>query len=580
MLTIPEQFFETAKTFSKRTALKYKSGSGYLGISFEDFSLSVKSLALALMDLGIEKGDRLAILSLNSPEWYRMDLATLAIGAVSVPLHTTLSPSILSHIINDSKTKLIFVSGQEQFNKLLLTIDRVQSLKIVIHHNIDQLQEITGSIKLISLKELLSKKIEGVNNFSPCAKPEDLASIVYTSGTTALPKGVMLSHRNFMFDAESGVTVLPSDEKDTLLSFLPLSHVLERTAGYYAPFVCRGSCIAFAESTKMLPKNFHEIRPTIFIAVPRIFEKIHTSVWDRVKVTEKHHGFKYKLFVWALKQEPGSWSYPLADYLVFKKVRGLFGGRLRFAISGGATLNPKLSRFFDRLGIKITEGYGLTETAPVITVNRLNNLHFGTVGQHLPGIEIKLAADKEILTKGPNLMLGYYQNSELTSSVIDEEGWFHTGDLGFIDNEGFLTIIGRKKDMISLSNGKIAWPEQLEVILNNDRMIIQSFVYGDNRNYLIALIVPDWQEVTRELANIGISSQEAGQLVKNDQLIAFFTKRINRINEQLADWEKIRKFVLLPEEFTIEKEELTTTLKLRRQVIIDHYQKEISSLYL
>lgn len=562
--------------FPGKPAIKYKHQGTYLPISFFDLKKSVDQLALGLLALGLKKGDRLALLSENRPEWVKFDLALAAIGAINVAIHTTLSPSIIKHIIKDSGSRIIFVSNQDQFNKLMLIKDEIKSLEIIIYLSLDHLEENKViNKKLISFADVCALAKKG-DSLKAETDPDSVASLIYTSGTTAMPKGVMLTHRNLIFDAEAGATALPCNEKDTMLSFLPLTHVLERTAGYLAPMVCRGSCLAFAESIKTLSENLKEVRPTILVCVPRIFEKVHVSIWEKVK---KGGRLKYEIFIWALKQEPGTFRHFLADKIVFKKIRANFGGHLRFAISGGATLNHKLARFFFRLGIKITEGYGLTETAPVLAVNRLENIKFGTVGQHLAGVELQIAKDKEILARGPNIMKGYYQNPDLTKEVIDEQGWFHTGDLGHLSLEGFLVIIGRKKEMISLSSGKIAWPEQIEILFNNDRFIAQAMVLGDGKSYLTALLVPDWAEVLRSLDEIKVASAEPSVLVNDQKLIEIFSKRIEKINDQLADWEKIRKFALLADEFTQEKDELTPTLKLRRHVILDHYQKEIQSFY-
>jgi len=575
--TIPQQFAETAQKFAKRPALKFKYHGAYISISFAELQSRVNQMALGLQELGVGKGDRVAILSENRSEWVRTDLATLSLGAISVPVHTTLSPKIIQHILNDSGARVILISNQEQFNKLLLVINDLPDLETVIYISLDSPINGETKKKIISLAEVMELGEERKLEIIVDIRPDDVASIIYTSGTTAMPKGVMLSHRNLLFDAEAAVTVIPVDEHDTLLSFLPLSHVMERTAGYYAPLICRGCCIAYAESVKTLPKNLKEVRPTILVSVPRIFERVHDGIWNKVK---EGSNFKYKIFLWALKQEVGTFKYKIADLLVFHKIRANFGGRLRFTISGGATLNHKLARFFARLGIKIIEGYGLTETSPVVTVSRLDNIKFGTVGQKLPGVEVVIAKDKEILVRGPLVMKGYYKNEALTKEAIDPEGYFHTGDLGFMTSEGFLVIIGRKKEMISLSNGKIAWPESLEVTLNGDKFIVESMVYGNNKGHLVALIIPDWQEVARNLANLGISSKEPDQLVKEPKLIELFQKRIEKINEQFADWEKIRNFTLLPREFSAQRDEVTPTLKLRRSVIESNYQKEIEKMYL
>jgi len=577
MENIPQKFNETAKKFSRRPALKFKYHNAYISVSFAELKRRVDMMAKGLQELGIQKGDKVAILSENRTEWVRTDLATLSLGAVVVPVHTTLSPNIIKHILNDSSARILLVSNQEQFNKVNLIINDLPDLRVIIYINLDHPKDYHPTDKkMTSLEEVMELGKKSKGEVSVEIAPDDVASIVYTSGTTAAPKGVMLTHYNFLFDAEAAVTAVPVDEHDVLLSFLPLSHVLERTAGYYAPLVCRGCCIAYAESPKTLLQNLKEVKPTILVSIPRIFEKLHTGVWDKVKEGSK---FKYHLFVWALKQERGNFKHLIADRLVFRKIRSKLGGRFRLTISGGATLNHKLARFFDRIGVKIVEGYGLTETAPVAAVNRPDNIKFGTVGQQLPGVQIKIAADKEILVKGPNVMKGYYKKDELTRELIDAENFFHTGDLGHLTEDGFLVIIGRKKEMISLSNGKIVWPEQMEIILNNDKFIVESMIYGNNKSYITALLIPDWKEVHRNLESLGISSREPDQLVREPKLIELFQQRIDEINKQFADWEKIRRFILLPREFSPQRDEVTPTLKLRRSTIESRYHQEIERMY-
>ena len=574
--TIAEQFALTAERFSGKTALKFKFQGAYINVSFAELKNRVDILAKAFLELGIAQGDKVAILSENRTEWVRADLAALTLGAVSVPIHTTLSPKIIKHILNDSQARVILVAKQEQFNKLMLVINELPKLQTVIYIQLDQPVNNLGEKKLMSLDEVMELGEKSAKKIEVKVSPDDVASIVYTSGTTALPKGVMLSHRNFLFNAEAAVKAVPVTAKDTLLSFLPLSHVLERTAGYYAPLILRGCTIAYAENLKTLKQNLKEIKPTILVSVPRIFEKIHDGIWDKINQGSQ---FKKKIFLWALKQNQGRFLYRLADVLVFRKIRSAFGGRFRFTISGGATLNHKLAKFFDKIGIKIVEGYGLTETSPVVCVNRLENIKFGTVGQALNGVEIKIAPDKEILVRGPLVMKGYHQNEKATREAIDADGWFYTGDLGFLNSEGFLVIIGRKKEMISLSNGKIVWPEQLEVILNDDRFINQAMVYGNNKSYVTALVVPDWPEVNLHLKEIGLVSREPDQLVNDQNLKAYILQRVEKINEQFADWEKVRKIALAAREFSAERDEVTPSLKLRRNVIGEHYQKQIQGLY-
>jgi len=405
--------------------------------------------------------------------------------------------------------------------------------------------------------------------------PDDCCSIIYTSGTTGRPKGVALTHRNFLSDAEAVNEVVPVLKNDIFLSFLPLSHVLERLAGYYLP-LAYGATIAYAESVRELPKNLKEVRPTLLISVPRVFEKFHDAIWDKIN---KGSSLQKKIFKWSLKQKKYTLGHRIADRLVFRKIRQNMGGNLRLAISGGAALDQNIGKFFYKIGVTVLEGYGLTETSPVICVNREKDFKFGTVGKVLPGIKVKITETKEVLVKGPNVFASYYGNKEQTKQAF-KEGWFCTGDQGFLDKQGFLTIIGRGKEMIVTSGGKNVWPEPVESLLNTDKFIAQSIIIGDKRKFISALIVPDWQEVEVYLKEQNLPMQEHTKLIKDPTLINIFQQRINeKINPNLSDVEKIKKFVLLPQEFSQDEDELTPTLKLRRHIIEKHYQKSIDSIY-
>ncbi len=577
MNTIPEKFDITAQRFPKRPCLYSKAFGSYAPITFKGMKWRITETARGLFELGVRQGDRVAILSENSEAWVRLDIATLRLGGIVVPVHTTVSPTIIKHILNDSKAKVLYVSQQNLFIKVMLIMHELPHLETVIYKDLKENENFDADKRVISYDAFrkIGRKSEEV--IETVTHPDDVATIIYTSGTTAVPKGVMLSHHSLLLNAEAAATVMPLSETDTLLSFLPLSHIFERTAGYYAPMLCRGSAIAHAEGVKQLKQNLLEVRPTVLVSVPRVYEKLHRSIWEGLKQKGK---LSHRLFIWALKQEKGTFKHIIADRVIFKKIRAKLGGKIKFTISGGASLNHKLVRFFSRIGVPIYEGYGLTETAPVITVNRPGAVKPGTVGQKLPGVELQINHDKEILTRGPMVMKGYYRNPALTDEVIDKEGWFHTGDLGYIDEEGYLTVIGRKKEMISLANGKIAWPEQLESLLNNDRYISQSAVFGDGRGYLVALIIPDWQDVPRELERRGVEVGEPDEMIGTPQLRAFIAERIEKINRQLADWECIRNFYIPSMEgFSQEKDELTPTLKLRRRVVEQHYQSQIEKMY-
>ena len=488
---IPELFFEIAKKRADKTALLYKKEGVYFPVTFKDLAQKIKIFSVALQKLGVEKGDNVAILSENRPEWVISDISIMAAGAISVPLHATFSAKAICTVLNHSKAKVLIVSNIDFLNKVLLGQKYLKNLKkIIVIDKLTGAQRENLSGKVLGYKALMSlhQADEPEQIF---LDPDEVCSIIYTSGTTGKPKGVMLTHRNFLSNVEAVNEMIPVEGNDIFLSFLPLSHVLERTAGYYMALFY-GATIAYAENSKQLPQNLKEARPTILISVPRIFEKFHDAIWDKINASPL---LQQNIFKWALKQKKKSFAYRIADYFVFKKIRSQMGGRLRLAVSGGASLNENIARFFSKIGVMIFEGYGLTETSPVISANMEHDFKFGTVGKVAPGVKVKISENKEILVKGPNVTQGYFENKKETKNVFNKEGWFYTGDLGFIDKQGFLTIIGRAKEMLVTSGGKNVWPEPIENLLNNDRFISQSMVVGNNQKFISALISPDWQEV-------------------------------------------------------------------------------------
>ena len=575
--SIPERFFQVAEENKSKTALLYKKEGVYFPIAYKELADKVKILSSELQKLGIEKGDRVAILSENRPEWVISDLAIMSAGGIVVPLHTTLSPKAILNVLIHSKAKILIVSNDSFLNKVLLGQKYLENLKKVIF-----LDELTSSQKSVLSSGVIGwKAIFKMNHLENYEEifldPDDPCSIIYTSGTTGNPKGVVLSHMNFLSNVESINEAIPVKKNDVFLSFLPLSHVLERVAGYYMP-ICYGATIAYAEGIKQLSQNLKEVRPTILISVPRIFEKFYDAVWDKIEASSH---LQQNIFKWALKQKDSKIKNKIANFLVFKKIKNRMGGRLRFTISGGASLNEKIARFFAKTGILILEGYGLTETSPVVSANKVKDYKFGTVGKVIPGVKVKIdETTKEIMIKGPNVFKEYFDNAEATESSFNKEGWFCTGDLGFIDKQGFLTVIGRAKEMIVTSGGKNVWPEKVEKLLNNDRFISQSIVIGNNKKFISALIAPDWQEVEIYLKEKNLPLKGHDELTRDQKLLEIFQQRIEQeVNPNLDEVEKIKKFRLVPQEFSQEQDELTPTLKLRRHIIENHYQKEIESMY-
>lgn len=575
---IPEIFFETAESHPQKTALLYKKEGVYFPITYKELKEKVLVFSSALQKLGIEKGENVAILSENRPEWVISDLGVMAAGGVVVPLHITLSPKAISNVLSHSKSKILIVSNADFLNKVLLEKKSLRNLKrIIFIEKLTDAQKQALKDKVVGWNAIFKINNGGGQDFEKLfLDPDGPCSIIYTSGTTGDPKGVVLTHRNFLSNVESVNEVIPVKHNDIFLSFLPLSHVLERMAGYYMP-LCYGATIAYAENAKQLAQNLKEVRPTILISVPRIFEKFHDAVWD--KVNSSSH-LQQKLFRWALKQQKGSLLYRLADFLVFQKIRSRMGGRLRLTISGGASLNENIARFFYKMGITVLEGYGLTETSPVISANREDDLKFGSVGKLVPGVKMKITDEKEILVRGPSIFSEYFNNKPKTKEAFDKEGWFYTGDLGFLDKQGFLTIIGRGKEMIVTSGGKNVWPEPIENLINNDRFVSQSMIIGNGQKFVSALIVPDWQEIEKYMKENNLPLKEHQKLTRDPNLLDIFQQRIDeKINPSLNDFEKIRNFRLLPQEFSHDQDELTPTLKLRRHIIERHYQKTIASMY-
>ena len=575
MKTIPEIFFQTAEKFSQKPALLTKESGVYFSYTFEQVAKKVKIFSQTLLGLGIQKGEKVAILSENRPEWAIADLGIMSIGAITVPLHTTFNPKAISNVLNHSEAKAVVVASTDLLLKILLFQKELPFLEKIIY-----VEKLNDDLKKVSDKKILNwddlvAQAEFKDFVPKNLNSEDVCTIIYTSGTTGNPKGVMLSHRNLLENVEAVKRAVPIKTSDLFLSFLPLSHVLERLAGYYVPLLT-GASIAYAENIKKLSQNLKETKPTILISVPRIFEKFYDVIQDKIASSSV---FKQNLFHWALKRKSSGFSHWLADHLIFKKIRNQLGGRLRLTVSGGASLNKKIAKFFLKIGILILEGYGLTETSPVISVNQENDFKFGTVGKTLDNIKVKISPEKEILIQGPSLMKGYYKDLTETQKAINKDNWFHTGDLGFIDQEGFLTVIGRKKEMLVTSGGKNIWPEVIEKEINHDPYVSQSMVIGHNRKFISALIVPDWGEVKNFLKAKNLLVKAPEELVKSPEMLDLFRERIELINRNFSHFEDIVRFKLIVDEFSQEREELTPTLKLRRQLIEKHYQQEIEEMY-
>ncbi len=590
--TLPELFdgvFNSFENSSTHHPYARKVDGSYQNISYKALKENVTTISAFLKSIGIDNGDRVAILSENRLEWAISDMGILKAGAIDVPIYPTLPPNQISYILTNSECKAIFVSTELQLRKILKIKSEVPSLSTII--SFQPLTEpddtlIEFHVAISEGRNVLKQHPNILSHVNP--KPEDVATLIYTSGTTGSPKGVMLTHKNLCENVRSCSDVLRLDQTDSCLSFLPLSHAYERTAGYYLMFAC-GAKIYFAESIETVSLNISEAKPTVIITVPRLFERIKSSM---LKTIDAGSPIRKKLFYWALNLgstyhknlREGNTSImntsqlKIAESLVLSKIKARFGGRLRFFVSGGAALPQQTGEFFEAIGITILEGFGLTETSPVTHVNRPGKIKFGTVGFPIKNVEAKVAEDGEILLKGPNIMKGYWGDEEATKQVI-KDGWFHTGDIGTIDNEGILKITDRKKHIIVSSGGKNIAPLPIENLFGNDQYVDQVMIYGEKRPFLVALIVPNYENLEEFATSNQISFSTHQDLINHEKIQAHYTKLLREVSQQLATHEKVRKYLLILEPFTVENGHMTPTLKLKRKTIEDRYKSQINELY-
>jgi long-chain acyl-CoA synthetase len=585
--------FAVTSEIARPAIMKYKSGDRWVDVTVPEFRDSVRWLAEALHEMGVKPGDRVAILSENRPEWTISDFAILCGSAVSVPVYPTLLGWQIEYILNDAGTVAIICSNQEQLDKVLEIRSHVPCLNNIIV--CDPPASLAPGV--ITYKDALEKgrKFEEKNGRAwfdrsrASRTPADLATLVYTSGTTGNPKGAMLSHGNITSNVMAVREFVPFRAGDTALSILPLSHILERMIDYL--YLFKGGTIAYAENVTKVADNLGEVKPEFFAAVPRLFEKMRARVLDNVATAPPA---RQKIFKWALgiaeqrlpyriERKPMPFGLKLksavADKLVFSKIIARLGGNVKYVVSGGAPLSAELAAFFIGAGVEILEGYGLTETSPVIAVNRPDARRLGTVGPIIPGVEVRIASDGEILSRGPHIMQGYWNNPDATAQAIDQDGWFHTGDIGEIDKDGFLRITDRKKDIIINAYGKNIAPQPLEALLKSSPYVGTPVLIGDGRKYLSALIVPNFEKLEREAPALGVEVKSREELVSNDRIKALIQSEIDRFNQNLDRQEKIRRFALLSRDFTIEDDEITPSLKVKRKNIDKKYKSTIDQLY-
>ena len=590
--TLCQMFQESTRKFGEYPAMLRKVGKRFEPITYREMGVQVRRLVTALLSFGIKKGDRVALLSENRPEWAIADFAILHIGAVNVGIFPTLPAGQVEYIVSDSGAGCLIVSDQEQLAKALSIRKRVPALRIISMNGVEPASE--GVIflgDLMAEAESAPLSDQAYEALWRSVGPQDWAAIIYTSGTTAEPRGAILSHWNFVSNYTSAREVLTFLPGDILLSLMPLNHVYGRIVDQYLA-MSTGATVAYVESLRRLRQNMAEVRPHYMVLVPRVLEMFQEGLLTAVG---KESSFKQKLFNWALSKgkelaartQTGKRSSPfllfqawLGDRLVFRPIRARLGlDRLKLFFSGGAPLSKTTGEFFSAMGLPVMEGYGLSETSPLVAVNPQAKLKPGTVGLPIGGIEVRIADDDEILVRGPNVMQGYYNRPEETKEAIDAAGWLHTGDIGEFDADGYLTITDRKKNLIVLANGKNVAPQHLENRLLESPFISQVVIVGDQQNTIGALIVPAFERVREWAEEQGISTVAGETLPRAPEVQRLIREEVQRLSGDFAEYEKVRRFALLERELTVEDGELTPTLKIKRRVIVEKYKDLIDSLY-
>jgi long-chain acyl-CoA synthetase len=590
--TLCELFQYSLADRPRERAYLHKAQGTYRPVSSRAFADRVEAIAAALRQIGVQPGDRVAILAPNRLEWAIADYATLHCGAVTVPIYPTLQAGAVQHILNDCGAMAAFVADAEQLQKLG-NPKELPHLQYAILLD-PPAPEAEGPRHILPLGEFETRGAaahdpEAFTRTWGAVTPDTLATLIYTSGTTGVPKGVMLTHANIVSNVLTVLHRLPIGPTDSCLSFLPLSHIFERMAGHFTMWHA-GTCIAFAENVEAVPQNLLEVRPTILVSVPRLYEKMNARVLAAIAEAPP---LRQKLFAWATdvgrrkvqaeqaERSVSPWlhlQYAIADRLVFAKLRERLGGRIRFMVSGGAPLAPAIAEFFHAAGLFILEGYGLTETSPVIAVNPIDRPRIGTVGPAVDGIELRLAEDGEIIVRGPNVMQGYFGLQQETEAAL-RDGWFHTGDVGQVDANGYLRITDRIKDLIVTAGGKNVAPQPIESRLKSSRFIAEVVLIGDQRKYVSALLVPQFANLEAQARTLGVEHKSAQELVRAPEIVQLYEKLIGALNTRLAPYERIKRFCLLERELQLETGEITPTMKVKRNVVARTHADLIESLY-
>jgi long-chain acyl-CoA synthetase len=590
--TLTRLFFDAVERHDKPDALQVKVNGAYQPISSRALADRVCRVALGLAELGVRPGEHVAILSENRPEWAIADYACLTARLIDVPLYPNLPAEQAAFILRDSASVAIFVSDAVQAAKLAQVRDQLPALRHVITLAPDRHAGADLTLAELEARGALVDDAPRRDTYRAAAlsvQPDDVATLIYTSGTTGEPKGVMLTHDNIFSNVTASAVQIPFEGNDTGLSFLPLSHIFERMAGHYLMFHV-GCSIAYAESIDTVPADLQTVQPTLVLSVPRLYEKMYARVLENAL---SGGAVKQRIFYWArgvaerwadVKLAGGepkgllALQYGIAQKLVFSKLQARTGGRLRYFVSGGAPLAPEINKFFYAAGLEILEGYGLTETSPVISVNTPSAFRIGSVGRALPGVEISIAPDGEILTRGPHVMKGYYKKPEATAEAIDAEGWFHTGDVGNL-SDGFLSITDRKKDIIVTAGGKNIAPQPIENLIKTNKYVSQAVMIGDKRKFPVVLIVPDWEQLEKYAKIKSLTWTQRSQLLQMPLIQAKMEKEVFGQLGSLARFEMPKKVALLEHDFTIERGELTPKLSVKRRVIDMAYKPVIDELY-
>ncbi|HMT06407.1 MAG TPA: long-chain fatty acid--CoA ligase [Pyrinomonadaceae bacterium] len=591
-LTIADLFLYSAEKFDRSDALSFKFGDEWRRISSIEIVGRSEKIALGLHSIGVTKGDRVAILAANSPNWTLADAGCQFGGVIDVPIYTTLACDSVEYILRDSAAKAIFLQDKATYERIADAIKANPTLETVIFFD-DAGNDVENSISLEELERrgeaLRDEQPDLIDQLIEATSAGDIATLIYTSGTTGEPKGVMLTHANILSNVVDAAEKYTFEGRDVSLSVLPLSHIFERTGMYV--YLMYGMAVHYAESIEKVPDNLKEVRPTIFIGVPRIFEK----VYEKARIAAaRSNPIRERIFDWAIEvakeyastiergEEVSMALYAkhnLADKIVYQKFRDFFGGNLRFCITGGAALADEIYLIFTGAGIRIMQGYGLTETSPVISSNNPQNVRVGTVGKPIRNVEVRIAADGEIEARGPGVMLGYYHKEQATKEVFTDDGWFRTGDIGEIDADGYLKITDRKKELFKTSGGKYIAPSPIEQRIKASRFVSQAVLVGNERKFPAALIVPNFEMLESYAELKGLELKTPEDYCSNEKILDLFERQVAKETEGLSQFEKVKKIALLPAELTVDGGELTPTLKVKRRVIDEKYRAVIDELY-